>query len=330
MPGILALGEVADGRIQSVTGELLAVGRDLSEALEEEVAVALLGSDMDGASGDAIAHGADTVYSLQGPLLEQPHVDAHLAAFEQLCRQTEPSVVLVGRTHTGRDIGPRLAFRLGVPLAQDCVRVEIDEDTKRMVATRPVYGGNAMARVTFPDTNPQVAIIRGKMYERLEPDSTRTGEVVRVQVDLDPSVILTKLVETVKRESAGVRLEDATVVVSGGRGLGGPEPFQMLEELAQLLGGAVGASRAVCDAGWLDHSYQVGLTGKTIAPDLYITVGISGASQHMAGCSGAKHIVAINRDGDANILKEASFGVVGDWKNVLPAFLEAVRELVRP
>ena len=150
-----------------------------------------------------------------------------------------------------------------------------------------------------------------------------------LEAGLDPEVIRSRLVETVRGEAEGMRLEDAPVVVSGGRGLGGPEPFQMLEELAQLLGGAVGASRAVCDAGWLDHSYQVGLTGKTISPDLYVTVGISGASQHMAGCSAAKQIVAINRDADANIFKSASFGVVGDWKNVMPSFIETVRELVK-
>jgi electron transfer flavoprotein alpha subunit len=152
--------------------------------------------------------------------------------------------------------------------------------------------------------------------------------VVTIDAGLDASVVRSRLVETVRSESEGVRLEDAPVVVSGGRGLGGPEPFEVLEELARVLGGAVGASRAVCDAGWLDHGYQVGLTGKTITPDLYITVGISGASQHMAGCSGAKHIVAVNRDADANIFKSASFGVVGDWSKVVPSFLETVRELV--
>jgi electron transfer flavoprotein alpha subunit len=150
-----------------------------------------------------------------------------------------------------------------------------------------------------------------------------------MQPNLAPTVIKARLVETVKGESEGVRLEDAHVVVSGGRGLGGPEPFQQLEDLARLLHGAVGASRAVCDAGWLPHSYQVGLTGKTITPDLYITVAISGASQHMAGCSASKHIVAINKDADANIFKSSSFGVVGDWNKVLPSFIEAVRELVK-
>ena len=288
----------------------------------------LLGNGLDGAWGEAFARGADVVYLVQDPLLAGQSIDATVAAFEQVCRQTGPDVVLVGKTLAGRDVGPRVAFRLGVGLAQDCIEVKKDPDTGRVVGTRPVYGGAAMATVTFSDADPQMVVIRGGAYEPLPLDPSRTGEVLPVNVDLDASVVKVRHVETVAADSAGVRMEDARVVVCGGRGLGGPEPFEDLKELARLLGGAVGASRAVCDAGWLDYSYQVGLTGKTVAPELYITVGVSGASQHMAGCSGAKNIVALNRDQDANIFKEATYGVVGDWRNVLPAFIEAVRELV--
>ena len=329
MAGILVLGELNEGKLQASTSELLVAGRKLAEALGEEVAVAIPGSGLNGVADSAIAQGADKVYLVEDPLLAETQIDAQLAAFEHVCRQVEPSVVLISRTQSGRDIGPRLAFRLGVGVAQDCIDIEIESSTKRVVATRPVYGGNALSKVTFPENNPQVAVIRGKVFEPTSPDSSRSGEVVTIQPNLDPSVIKARLVESVQSESEGVRLEDATVVISGGRGLGGPEPFESLEELAKLLGGAVGASRAACDAGWLDHSYQVGLTGKTITPDLYITVGISGASQHMAGCSGAKQLVAINKDAEANIFKEASFGVVGDWSAVLPAFIETVRELVK-
>ena len=328
MAGIMVLGELDRGKLQGVTSELVACGRQLTEALGEEVAVALLGGDLDGASEEAISHGADRVYLVRDPLLADPHIDAHLAAFEQLCRQTDPTVVLVGKTSMGRDVAPRLAFRLDVGISQDCLEVGVDPQTKRVVTVRPVYGGSAMARITFPDTNPQIVLVRGKVYEPLAPDPSRSGQVVSVEAKLDPSVIKARWVETVRAKAEGVRMEDAKVVVGGGRGLGGPEPFKLLEELAHLLRGAVAASRAVCDAGWLDHSYQVGLTGKTITPDLYITVAISGASQHMAGCSAAKHIVAINRDADANIFSSANFGVVGDWNNVLPAFIEKVRELV--
>ncbi len=196
------------------------------------------------------------------------------------------------------------------------------------MANRPVYGGNAVAVVSCEYT-PQMAAIRPKAYEPLDADTSRQGQVISFPVELDDSQARSRVVDVVREEAAGIKLEDARVVVSGGRGLGGPDPFQELEELAKLLGGAVGASRAAVDAGWVPPSYQVGLTGKTITPDLYITVAISGASQHMAGCSGAKTIVAINRDAEANIFKEARYGVVGDWQQVIPALTEAVRELTR-
>ena len=326
MSGVLVIGELQGDALQSITGELLAAGRKLGDALGEDVGVALLNGG-DAAAQDAIALGADKAYLVRDAALADMQLDAQVAALEKACAETQPSVVLIGRTLAGRDVGPRLAFRLGVGLAQDCLEVSADVGG-RVSAVRPVYGGNALARVTFPDANPQMVVLRAKAYEPLEADAERNGEVVELQPNLDPSVVKARLVETVTQEAEGVRLEDAGIVVSGGRGLGGPEPFDMLEDLAKLLGGAVGASRAVCDAGWLDHSYQVGLTGKTITPDLYITVGISGASQHMAGCSASKNIVAINRDADANIFKSSSFGVVGDWKSVLPSFIETVRELV--
>lgn len=327
MAGVLVVGEVSGDELHSITGELLAAGRGIGDATGEAVGVALLnGSDAAGQA--AIAQGADTAYLVQDEVLADMQLDAQIAALEKVCNEVQPSTVLIGRTLSGRDVGPRLAFRLGVGLAQDCLQVEADGARGRITAVRPVYGGNALAKVSFPDTNPQMVVLRAKAYEPLDADESRSGEVVVINPGLDASIVKARLVETVTQESEGVRLEDAGIVIGGGRGLGGPEPFDQLEDLAKLLGGAVGASRAVCDAGWLDHSYQVGLTGKTITPDLYITVGISGASQHMAGCSASKNIVAINRDADANIFKSASFGVVGDWKNVLPSFIETVRELV--
>lgn len=329
MAGILVAGEWNEDGLQSSTAELLAVGRSLASVSGAEVSVAMLGSVPESVSQEEISLGADSVYVLRDPLLNEGGLDAAVAAFEAICRQTGPEVMLFAKTEVGSEVGPRVAFRLGVGAAQDCLEVEADADSNRVVVTRPVYGGNAMARLRFPGTDPQVVVVRGKAYEPLTADATRQGQVVSLDVSLDPAVVKSRRVETVKAEAAGVRLEDASVVVGGGRGLGGPEPFEQLEELARLLGGAVGASRAVCDAGWLDHGYQIGLTGKTITPDLYITVGISGASQHMAGCSGAKHLIAINKDADSNIFKAASLGVVGDWKAVLPSFIETVRELVK-
>ena len=325
MVEILIAGEADGNGLDSTTAEMIAAAR----GLDGEVAVALFGSGLDGSAAEAIAVGADKVLLVEHDLLDSGGTDAQVAALEQVCRQTDAKVVLLGRTALGRDVGPRVAFRLGAGLAQDCVEIGLDAGTARLIVQRPVYGGNAVATATFGEGVPQFVILRAKVYEPLAPDSSREGEIARLDVDLEPSMIRVRHVETVESAGEGVRLEDAAVVVSGGRGLGGPEPFGELEELAGLLGGAVGASRAACDAGWVDYSHQVGLTGKTITPNVYITVGISGASQHMAGCSGAKNIVAVNRDREANMFKEASYGVVGDWEKILPAFIETVRELVK-
>ncbi len=326
--GVLVLGDATGGELSLTSREVLAAGRVVANALAEELAIGLLGDTLDVPAQQAISHGADKVYAVTHPLLAQYQVDLYLAAMQALCGEITPRVVLIGRTIEGRELAPRLAFRLGVGLAQDCLEISVDAGNKKLLANRPVYGGNAVAVVSCEYT-PQMAAIRPKAYEPLEADNSRQGQVISFPVELDDSQARSRVVDVVREEAAGIKLEDARVVVSGGRGLGGPDPFQALEELAKLLGGAVGASRAAVDAGWVPPSYQVGLTGKTITPDLYITVAISGASQHMAGCSGAKTIVAINRDAEANIFKEARYGVVGDWQQVVPALTEAVRELIQ-
>ena len=326
--GVLVLGDSTGGELSSTSRELLTAGRKAADDLGEELAIGLLGDTLDQPSQQAISYGADKVYAVTHPQLAQYQVDLYLAAMEALCRDVSPRIVLIGRTNEGRELAPRLAFRLGVGLAQDCLEISIDAGSKTLLANRPVYGGNAIAVVRCNYT-PQIAAIRPKVYEPLDPDSSRQGQVVSFPVELDPSQARSQVVNVVEEAAEGVKLEDARVVVSGGRGLGGPEPFQDLEILAKLLGGAVGASRAAVDSGWVPSSYQVGLTGKTITPEVYITVAISGASQHMAGCSGAKVIVAINKDAESNIFKEARYGVVGDWEHVVPAFTEAVRELTQ-
>ncbi len=326
--GVLIIGDASAGHLDNTTLELLAAGQKVASDLGEELSVALLGDTLEVPSQQAIAHGAQKVYAVNHPLLAEYQVDLHLVALEALCRETSPRVVLVARTDEGRELAPRLAFRLGVGLAQDCLEVSVDAAEKRLLANRPVYGGNAIAVVSC-DQTPQIAAIRPKAYEPIAADSSRQGEVVSFPVELDASQARTQVVATVIEEAEGVKLEDARIVVSGGRGLGGPEPFAHLEELAKIMGGTVGASRAAVDSGWVPSGYQVGLTGKTITPDLYIMVAISGASQHMAGCSGAKVIVAINKDAAANIFKEARYGVVGDWESVIPALTEAVRELTQ-
>ncbi len=326
--GVLIIGDASGGELGSTTLELLAAGQKVAAGLGEELAVALLGDTLDVAAQQGIAHGAQKVYAVNHPLLSQYQIDFQLTAMESLCKEVAPRVILVARTNEGRDLAPRLAFRLGVGLAQDCLEVSVDAAEKKLLANRPVYGGNAIAVVSCDET-PQIAAIRPKAYEPTEPDSSRQGEIVSFPVELDASMALTQIVDTVIEEAEGIKLEDANIVISGGRGLGGPEPFAHLEELAKIMGGTVGASRAAVDSGWVPASYQVGLTGKTITPDLYIMVAISGASQHMAGCSGSKVIVAINKDAEANIFKEARYGVVGDWETVLPALTAALKELTQ-
>lgn len=325
--GVLVIGERSDGQLDVASTELLAHGRTLADNIGEELGIALLGDDLGDLPKEAIAHGADKVYAVTDPLLaDASQYEAYLTALTQLIQENPARIVLLGKTTFGQNVGPRLAFRLDIGLAQDCLEVQAD-DQKRLVASRPVFGGSCMATVVC-EGGRGIAIVRLKTAEPLAPDDSRRGEVVEVRPGLDASVVKTKVLERVDEKVEGLQLEDAEVIISGGRGLGGPEPFDNeLKDLAEILGGAVASSRAAVDIGWVPYSYQVGLTGRTVTPNVYIAIGISGASQHMAGCSGSKTIVAINRDENANIFKEADFGVVGDWQKVLPAFIDTVREL---
>lgn len=325
--GILVCGELVNGKPSLITYEVLGAGRKLADCLGEKVSALLLGSGISGAAQDVIARGADRVYLADDPQLESYQSDAYLAVTEKVCRDTAPEIVLLGQTMMGRDLAPRLAFRLGSGLAMDCIELSVDPSSREMSMTRPVYGGNALA-VYVEKTKPQIATVRAKAMSPLAPNDSRTGEIQKVDVALDPGAIRVRHVETVKEEATGIKLEDAEVIVSGGRGIGNAENFAMLRELAGLLGGALGGSRPACDSGWLPSTSQIGLTGKIVAPNLYIAVGISGSSQHLAGCSGAKHIIVINKDPEANIFKVAEFGIVGDYKQALPALIEKCRELV--
>ena len=327
MSEILIFAEIEENELHSTSGELIAAGRKMADSTDNSVSAALIGGNQKLAS-ELITLGADKVYLADDDTLREGIAEVYIAALHKICLEVEPIVIITSKSPIGRTVGPRIAYRLGTGIAQDCTDVSLDNTSKRVTVTRPVYGGNAMAKFTFADKNPQVMTMRLKAFEPAVPESERSGEIIEFNISIDQSEIKSKLVETVKQESEGVRLEDASVIIGMGRGLGGPEPFSQLEDLAKVFNGAVGASRAVCDAGWLDHSYQIGLTGKTVTPDVYITVGISGASQHMAGCSASKNIIAINKDGDANIFKEASFGIVGDWEKILPAFTETARELL--
>jgi electron transfer flavoprotein alpha subunit len=318
--GILVVGEVAGGSLVPITAEMLGAARRLGAG---SVACALIGSGVEANAKDALAFGADDVLVVDDPALAEYNSDAYIQAAARVVEQAGAPVVLFGQTNLGRDLAPRLAFRLGTGVIMDTVELAMEGD--RLHATRPAYGGNARA-VNVVTGNPQIATVRAKSQDALARDDARTGQVSKVDAAIDASAVRLKVTERKGVSAEGVRLEDADVVVSGGRGLGGPENFNVIEELAHALGGAVGASRAVCDLGWRPVSDQVGLTGKVVSPTLYIAVAISGASQHMAGCSGSKNIVAINKDADANIFKAARFGIVEDFAKVMPPLIEAVKK----
>ncbi len=325
--GVLVLGDVIEGKLSNMTTELLGCGRKIAKDLGQELAAVLVGSGVSNFAQNAVSAGADKVYVVDDPLLKDFQNDSYVAVMEKVVKQVAPQVVLIGQTNTGRDLAPRLAFRLNTAAMLDCVAVSVDPATKRLLLTKPVYGGNAQAIYSIP-SDPQVVTIRAKTMSALAPDASRKGQVVKVDAGLTAAAIRTKYLNRVKEEVAGIKLEDAAVIISGGRGIGGPDGFKQLAELAKLLKGAVGASRPACDSGWMPDTQQVGLTGKIVSPDFYLAIGISGSSQHMAGCSGSKIIVAVNKDPEANIFREARYGVVGDWKKVLPTFTQKVKELL--
>jgi len=325
--GVMIFCEVTGGKLAASAAELLGGGKKLAGDLGQELSAVLVGSGVSNLAQEAITCGADKVYVVDDPLLKDYQTDSYVLVMEKVVKQAMPQIILMGQSAIGRDLAPRLAFRLNTAASLGCLELAIDPKSKLMLQTKPVYGGNAQA-VFVCSTFPQIATVRAKAMSPLEPDKSRKGEVVTIDAGLDPSAIKAKVVKKVAEKVEGIRLEDAKVVVSGGRGIGSAEGFKQLEELAGLLKGAVGATRPPCDNEWVPAGAQIGLTGKIVAPELYIAIALSGSSQHMSGCSGSKTIVAINKDAEANIFREARFGVVGDWKKVLPAFTSKLKELL--
>ena len=316
MTSVLLVAESDEhDQINQATLQAVTAATDLGDA---EITVVIAGEVPGSASSLAVEKVVtiSTIESADVGISEQVTTD--LAA---LVCSINPDVVVFGKTDFGSVVGARLAFRVDAAFASDCI--EISGTGKPVNVTRPVYGGSALAEFEIA-SSPAIVTLRAGAFE---PSTTTGSPAVESFSSGTTAEQCASVSGTVVEAREGVRLEDADFVVSGGRGLGGPEPFSVLADLADVLGGAVGASRAACDAGWIDHSHQVGLTGKSVSPDVYIAVGISGASQHMAGCSSSRAIVAINKDGDSNIFKEARFGVVGDWEKILPPFLATVREL---
>lgn len=314
---ILVVGELENGAPSATTLELLGGAQALAGG--GAVSVALLGSGASGAAGQAA--GAAKALVSDDASYDTFRGEQWLPAIQEAVQQSGADVVLMAQSVVGRELGPRLSHRLGSAVAMDCVRIEEDGGTLKF--TRPAYGGNAMATYSFA-TSPAVATVRAKSFEPASGGGA--GDVVQLPGAGDSRV---NVVGKEVIEAEGLQITEAPIVVSGGRGLGSAESFEVLEQMAAVLGkdkAAVGASRAAVDMGWYPPSQQVGLTGKVVTPDLYIAIAISGASQHMAGCSGSKTIVAVNRDKEANIFGFAKYGIIGDWKAVVPALIEELKK----
>lgn len=316
--GVWVFAEQRGGKLANVVLELLGEGRKLADQLNEELVAVLLGKGIESLSKTLIAHGADKVLQAGAPELEHFLEDPYTQVMVDLVKKEQPNIILLGATAIGRSLAPKVAARLGTGLTADCTGLEVDVAEKNLLQTRPAFGGNLMATILCPNHRPQMATVRPKVFKPLAEDSSRTGQVIPVDLSAIKWDLRTKVLEVVKETGYAVNLEEANIIVSGGRGLCDPKNFAMVEELARVLGGAVGASRAAVDAGWVPYAHQVGQTGKTVGPKIYFACGIHGAIQHMAGMSSSDIIIAINKNPDAPIFKIATYGIVGDVREILP------------
>ena len=324
--GIMVIAEQRNGDIHKISFEVVSEGRRLADALGQELTAVVAGSGVKDKAGVLAQYGADKIIAADDPRLEDYTPDAYVPVLTDIVQANDPAALLIGGSSMGKDLAARLSARLGVGMAQDCVSFAIEDG--KLVAVRPIYAGKAYAKVTFNDDTPQMATARPNVMTVNEPDAGKSADVADAAVNLDDGVLKTKIAEAIKDESGKVDLTEADKIVSGGRGLKGPEGFGVLEDLADVMGASVGASRSAVDAGWRSHTDQVGQTGKVVSPNLYIACGISGAIQHLAGMSTSKVIVAINKDPDAPIFQKADYGVVDDLFKVVPPLTEEVKKVM--
>ncbi len=324
--GVWVFAEFRRGRIAPVALELLGAGRGLADTRGVKLAAVLLGSELGGAAAELIAHGADTVFQVDDPALAHFTDDAYGNVLADLIRAHKPEIVLAGATAIGRSVIPRVATMMGAGLTADCTQLAIREEDGALLQTRPAFGGNIMATIVCPDTRPQMATVRPLVMKPLTRDAARRGEVVNVAAPPERLRSRVKVLDSVASEGEQANITESDVVVAAGRGMDGDKGMALVKELADALGGAVGASRAAVDSGWISYHHQVGQTGKTVAPKLYIACGISGAIQHVIGMQSAETIVAINKDPHAPIFDVATYGVVGDVFEILPKLTAKMKE----
>lgn len=317
--------ETECGKAKNVGYELLHVAKELANEKGCKLIAVVIGNKIRSVAQDAICYGADSAIMVDGEEYEYYTTDAFVNAMATLIEKYKPETLMIGATNNGRDMGPRVSCRVKTGLTADCTEIAIDAETGNIAWTRPTFGGNLMATIMCPDHRPQMGTVRPGVFKKGAYDESRTGEIIEEKIHTPKEEIRTRLVERVNEVAESINLEEAEIIVSGGRGVGSAENFAMLQELADVLGATLGCSRAVVDAGWLPHAHQVGQSGKTVAPKVYFAIGISGAIQHTAGISGSDTIIAVNKDEDAPIFDIADYSIVGNLNEVVPALTEAFK-----
>lgn len=324
--GVWVFAEQRGGELQKVSLEILGEGRKIADKLGVKLTALLLGDNIKALAEDLGTHGADEVLVAESELLKNYTTDGYTKVICELANERKPGILFIGATFVGRDLGPRVAARLSTGLTADCTILDVEVEKGDLLATRPAFGGNLMATIACPDHRPQMATIRPGVFTKL-PKSDVEFVTEIVEVNLAECDIRTKIIEIVKENKDIVDISEANIIVSGGRGVSTQENFKLLDELAEVLGGTVAGSRAAIDNGWIDKSYQVGQTGKTVRPTIYIACGISGAIQHVAGMQDADMIIAVNKDAGAPIMKIADYAIVGDIAKVLPEMISEARAM---
>ncbi|MBD3314445.1 MAG: 4Fe-4S dicluster domain-containing protein [Chitinivibrionales bacterium] len=324
--GVAVFIEQREGEIAPVSFEVLGEGRKLADLLGEKVLAFVVGHELQAKANELVKYGADRVVYYDGPELKAFRDETYATVISEAIAREKPSIVLAGATAIGRSFIPKVAARVYGGLTADCTKLEIDSEKQLLLGTRPAFGGNLMATIVCPHHRPQIATVRHKVMKPAEYDEHRHGEVVVHKIEPGTIVDPTSIIEIVKEVESTMNIAEADIIVTGGRGIGNQDNFKYVYELAEVLGAAVGASRAAVDAGWIPYSHQVGQTGKTVCPKLYVACGVSGAVQHQAGMQSSDYIIGINRDPDADIFQVANLGVVGDVLEVLPALTQAFKQ----
>lgn len=318
--------EEKDGEIAPVSLELLGAGRKLADKRGTQLAGVLIGENIKHLSRTIFEYGADIAYVYDQPIFKHYRTESFMKALLDCSNKYKPEIILYGATSTGKDLASAVATDLPTGLTADTTELDVEEDTGLLLASRPAFGGNIMATILCKKYRPQMATVRAKVMKALPPERGRTGEIVEETISLQEEDIRTKVLEIVKETTKKVRIDEADIIVAGGKGLGSAEGFQLIHKLAEALGGAVGASRDVVEAGWIEHAHQVGQTGVTVTPKIYFAIGISGAIQHIVGMKNSGLIIAINKDSEAPIFQSCHYGIVGDAFEIVPLFIEQFKK----